>query len=290
MYEDSPSSRLYESMMASLYVNHGIRTNICGSVASIAEITPELLLRCHRAFYRPENMVLIVVGDITTEAVLALLEDNLPSFEPAPTVHRVYPEEPDVLFGKKAEFHMDISRPKVCLGIKDTVLPKTAKLRERRALAANLLCDLYFGESTPFYERLYREGVISRDFSAYYESITGCAHLLFSGATDDPERLITELRNELRRIAADPVAEEADFIRIRNVHYAEFVKDFDSTEDIACALLDAVLDGTELFDTGEELCSLTLSEIRTLAKELLGDEEKMATSVILPMKGDTDHA
>ena len=156
----------------------------------------------------------------------------------------------------------------------------------RRRLAANILCDLFFGESTPFYERLYREGIISRDFSAYYESITGCAHLLVSGATDEPERLLSEVKAELARIASAPTAAEEDFLRIRNVHYAEFVKDFDNTEDIAMALLDAVLDESELFDTGEVLCSITLSEILSLAKELFSDESKLVYTLILPMKGE----
>ena len=50
MYEDSSGSRLYHSMMELLYQVHGIRTKIAGSLSSISAITPELLMRCHRAW------------------------------------------------------------------------------------------------------------------------------------------------------------------------------------------------------------------------------------------------
>ena len=287
MYDDSPLSRLYASTMELLYVNHGIRTNICGSVSSVSEITPELLLRCHRAFYRPERMTLIVVGNVVTEEVMAVVDKALPSLPAIPRVIPEYPTEPDALYGRSREFTMDISRPKLAIGFKDTALPEDKKARERRAIAMNLLCDLYFGESTPFYDRLYRKGLISRDFSAYYESLRGCGHLLLCASTDEPERLLCELREKIAAIAEGEETDEADFLRIRAVHYAEYVKDFDSTEEIAAALLDAILDGTELFETGATIHSIEHAEISALAREFFRDKE-FAYTVISPTKGATN--
>ncbi len=284
MYDDAPLSRLYASMMELLYVNHGVRTNICGSVASIAEITPELLLRCHRAFYRPERMTLIVVGNVTVEDVMRTVDKALPKLPEIPPVLLEYPTEPDALYAYAREFTMDISRPKLCIGFKDTAIPEEPEARERRAIAMNLLCDLYFGESTPFYDELYREGLISRDFSAYYESLRGCGHLLLCGSTDEPERLLAVLREKIARIAEGEETAEADFLRIRSVHYAEYVKDFDSTEEIAAALLDAILDGTELFKTGAAIHSIAHDEIGALAREFFS-QKPFAHTVISPMKG-----
>ena len=147
-----------------------------------------------------------------------------------------------------------------------------------------MMCDLYFGESTPFYERLYSAGLISRDFSAYYESLRDCGHLLCGGATDEPDALLSAIREEFARIVADPSALEADFERIKRVHYAEFIKDFDDTEEIAAALLDAVLEGTELFEAGSVILSIKLSEIYAIARDLLS-ENALAYTVIYPTKG-----
>ena len=284
MYSDSPGSRLYHSMMQLMYQNHGIRTDICGTMETISEITPALLNRCHSAFYRPENMFLIVCGNVEVDRILSVVDAVIPTFPPQTPVVLDYPEEPAAILRKRAEFHMDIARPKLCVGIKDTHLKGTPKEQERRAIAINMLCDLYFGESTPFYERLYSSGLISRDFSAYYESLRDCGHLLCGGATDEPERLLAAIREEFARIVADPTALAADLDRIKRVHYAEFIKDFDDTEEIASALLDAVLEETELFEAGSVILSIELPEIYEIAKELFC-EDALVYTVIHPMKG-----
>lgn len=283
MYDDSPGSRLYHSMMQLMYQNHGIRTNICGTQETIAEITPALLTRCHTAFYRPENMFLIVCGNVDSESILSIVDRASLPMDSQPSVVLEYPDEPKEILKKKAEFCMDIARPKLCVGIKDTSIPKTPKEQERRAIAVNMLCDLYFGESTPFYETLYSAGLISRDFSAYYESLRDCGHLLCGGATDEPDALLAAIRAEFARIIADPTVLEADFERIKRVHYAEFIKDFDDTEEISAALLDAVLEGTELFEAGSLILSIKLSEIYDIVRELLC-EDALVYTVIHPTK------
>lgn len=284
MYEDSLGSRQYHALMNLLYRDHGIRTNICGTEASIAEITPALLMRCHRAFYRPERMTLIVCGNVETAKVMEIVDETVPRLAPIGEVTNTYPEEPREIYARSCELRMDIARPSLCVGTKDIVTGGTPEERERRAIAANMMCDLYFGESTAFYESLYNEGLVSRSFSAEYESLRDCGHFLCYGATDEPERLLARLREEFARIVADPTADEADFLRIRKVHYAEFIKDFDDTEEIATALLDAVTEGIELFDIGETIHSITLDEIYAVARELLS-EDRLAYVTVYPLKG-----
>lgn len=51
-----------------------IRSDIAGTVESIAEITPEMLYDSCKAFYAPGNMVLAAAGDTTMEQILAACE------------------------------------------------------------------------------------------------------------------------------------------------------------------------------------------------------------------------
>lgn len=287
MYDDSLGSRQYHALMNLLYINHGIRTNICGTQESISAITPERLMRCHSAFYRPERMTLIVCGNVTTEQVLRIVDETVPNLPPIGDVVATYPEEPKAIFAKSTELRMDIARPSLCVGTKDVLLGGTPEEQERRAIAANIMCDLYFGDSSPFYESLYNEGLISRGFSAGYESLRDCGHFLCYGSTDEPERLLARLREEFARIVADPTANEADFLRIRKVHYAEFIKDFDDTEEIASALLDAVTEGIELFGIGETIHAVTLDEVYAVARELLA-EEYLSYVTVYPLREAAD--
>ena len=284
MYDDSASNRLYYALMELLYADHGIRTNICGSCDSIREIDPSVLMRCYNAFYRPENMILIVCGDVLPEAVIATVDKVLGTAEEREPVFCREQEEQPEIFAKSHEFPMDIARPKLAVGIKDVGLTEDPAERERRALILNLAADLYFGESTGFFERLYSRGLISHDFSVGYESIRRAGHLLVTAATDDTAALLAELRAEFSAIAAGKRPTDADFERIRRVHYAEFIKDFDNTELIATSLLDAIVEGVELFDTGSVLTSITLDEVVAVAKEFFS-EERLAYAIVHPMKG-----
>ena len=78
MYDDSPMQTGYYNLMEALYHTHPIRDNVGGTEETIREITPDVLYRCHEAFYRPDNMVLSVAGNVTPEEVLAVCDRCLP--------------------------------------------------------------------------------------------------------------------------------------------------------------------------------------------------------------------
>ncbi|MBO7763163.1 MAG: hypothetical protein J6T24_10230, partial [Clostridia bacterium] len=119
--------------------------------------------------------------------------------------------------------------------------------------------------------------------------VKGCAHMLFSAATDQPETLLAELRAEFARLSAATEIAETDFYRLRNVHYAEYIKDFDNTEEIAADLLDAILEGTELFETGNVISSVTPDEILSEMHRFFS-EEQLSYAVILPINRRNSHA
>ena len=50
MMEDTPSWKTYVGVFEGMYHVHPVNTSIAGSVQSIAEITPEILFLCHKAF------------------------------------------------------------------------------------------------------------------------------------------------------------------------------------------------------------------------------------------------
>ena len=78
MYDDSPDWRLLNALFRCLYADHPLRDDIAGTVESIAELTPQMLYSCTKAFYAPSNMVLSVAGKITlAQAVDACKRNGL---------------------------------------------------------------------------------------------------------------------------------------------------------------------------------------------------------------------
>ena len=77
MCEDDPSHEVYYQLMEAMYARHPVRVRVAGTVESIAQITADTLYQCHRAFYRPGNMVLCAAGDIDPERVAAIAGEVL---------------------------------------------------------------------------------------------------------------------------------------------------------------------------------------------------------------------
>ena len=122
MYEDSPWDRCQRLLLCALYHHHPVKKNICGSIKSIGEITPELLYRCHRAFYHPSNMALIVCGDVNAKQVTSIVDRVLPKKEKPHTLERILPKEPPTVAKKRMDCRMQVSKPLFYIGVKDPVM------------------------------------------------------------------------------------------------------------------------------------------------------------------------
>ncbi len=74
----APDWRLITGLCECLYHSHPIRSDIAGTVESIAEITPAMLYDCCKAFYAPGNMVLAAAGSTSMEQILAACDAPRP--------------------------------------------------------------------------------------------------------------------------------------------------------------------------------------------------------------------
>ena len=68
------------------------------------------------------------------------------------------------------------------------------------------------------------------------------AFVSVTGESDDPMAVLSKIQSYISALAKQGVSNEA-LERSRRVLYSEFVKDFDSTEEIANNMIDFILDG-----------------------------------------------
>ena len=201
MGEDDPDHVVYDELMRCLYARHPIRDPIIGTVESIAEITPEILYSCHKIFYNPGNMALAVVGDVDPEAVKdAALE--LLDAERGPVPARDY-GQPEGADPARARFSraMEVSAPQFMLGAK---LPGDGKgeLLLRRKIISDVAVTCLYGPSSPFFNRLYADGLVNSDFFADLDYAAGTMTLLAGGESRDPEAVFAAFTAEAEKAAA----------------------------------------------------------------------------------------
>lgn len=281
MYEDNPNTRVYYELMRAMYEKHDVRTEIAGSVESIAEITDELLYKCYNTFYNLHNMVLCVCGDVELAKVQAVLDKVL---KPAPKqeIIRKYQTEKAEVFKERTETKMQIARPQFAIGVKDVMIPEDPAEFSKKDFGMRILNEILFSSSTDFYNEMYEKGVLNSQFSCEYDSTASFAYNYYAGETDDPDAFFVILKQYIANCQSKPIDEDA-FLRAKRVVYADFIRLFDSTDEIANELVSYAFLDMPLFDNLAILDSIDKAYVEGLLHDCFQDAF-YSLSVISPIQ------
>ncbi|MBE6582281.1 MAG: insulinase family protein [Ruminococcaceae bacterium] len=279
--EDNPSNAVQYGMLEGLYEKNSVRINIAGTVPSIMKITPETLYRCHKAFYNPSNMALCVCGQATLDEVLKVADKCLHGIEPIPVVSRTVTED-KAAFRKRVTKKMQVSKPIVCIGVKDTQISSDPEERIKKDIALDLISAICFEKSSDFYASLYEDGLISPSFSTWYMHAQQFSFFSVFTDSDDPEKLYERFEEYTEKHLIDSITPE-NFERCRRVLYSNFIKSFDSVEEIANNLIiEFALQGADIFKYTDHVKNITIDYVKEVARELFAPEA-YTMSVVEPI-------
>ena len=278
MYEDSADWRLITGLCECLYHSHPIRSDIAGTVESIAQITPEMLYDSHKAFYAPNNMVLAAAGNTTMEQILAACERNgLMEPRPAGRVQRLLAEEPMTLAATEKTISMPVSKPCFGVGFKEQPLPPDDL---RSEMLYDLILCCIAGGMSKLYRKLYDEGLTNPGFGGEVLRVDGCCCILFTGESDVPDTVKQLLLDEIKRIRAEGVDREI-FTLCKNEKYGQLIENLENVEDSASQMADFALSGQTVAQQIATLAALTAEDADAALQNIL-QEERMATMYIQP--------
>ena len=278
MYDDSPDWRLITGLCECLYHSHPIRSDIAGTVESIAEITPEMLYDCCKAFYAPGNMVLAAAGNTSMEQILAACtRHGLMDERPAEKVERLLRPEPMTLAAAEKTIAMPIAKSCFGLGFKEEPLP-FGDLRSEMLYELILCCIC--GGMSPLYRRLYDEGLTNPGFGGEVLRVDGCCCILFTGESDQPDTVRQLLLDEIERVRKEGVDREI-FTLCKNEKYGQLIENLENVEDSASQMADFALAGQTVAQQITMLAGLT-AEDADAALQCILRPERMAVMYIEP--------
>ncbi len=277
MYDDSPEWRLIFTTYQCLYEKSWLRDDIAGTAQTIAQITPELLYACTDAFYRPENMVLAVAGNITRRQVLEACARA--GIKPKHgKVERIVPKEDiNKIPCQYKEFTMAVSKPLLSVGFKE-VPPQSDVLKSE--IVCDMITELICGGMTPLYRRLYDEGLVSPGFSGEFLSLAGASCIVFGGETSEPEKVRELLLEEIARVKKDGVDPQV-FALCKNMMYGELVSDLENIDDVASGMASAYFKNRSQADEIAALAVLEADDVNKALSSMLC-ENRSATVIIRP--------
>ena len=279
MIEDNPEWQVYKQLMQALYHTSPARTPVAGSVESISHITAQTLYDCHKAFYTPANMCLVVVGDVKPERIIASANQILPA-KSGPLIRRDYGAEEELTAAEHfVSAAMEVSMPTFLVGFKCP--PQHGGEEQHRFTAiGELACDVLMGESSPLYARLYAEGLINGSFGAAFDLLPGASYVYAGGDSKDPQAVAEAILAEARRLVSEGV--DGDYYRrVVNANFGAALKALNSFESIAVSMAEGCFQGYDPYRFPEVYDSITVEDVLDFLRRNM-TRDHMALSVITP--------
>lgn len=280
MYRDNPDWRVYFGLIEALYSKHPVHIDIAGTAESVRSITKEMLYECYHTFYHPSNMSLFIVGGVDAEAMLAKVRANqaAKTFPPAGPIERFFDPEPAEVRRARVETKLPVSLPKCLFGYKEEPDAAADESSVRRELAAKLMLDALLGSSSPLYQQLYDDGLISDGFGHEFNTGPGYSFSVIGGDTKDPDELVKRVTEALAAAATGGI-DAGTFERTRRKKIGAYLRMLNSPEAIAGEFTRYRMRGGDLFRVVELYESFTLEEINDRLREH-ANPSRLAVSIV----------
>ena len=200
--EDTPDEHAHDLLTTQHWPDHPMGRPVSGSTESVARLTLDDVKRFHDRWYRPQNMVVSVAGNIDQEAVLdqivrefgELLPDTTPAEPPAPD------------FRAGTQFvERDITQSHICFGF-----PGTRVLDQERFACEMLSNTLGGGSTSRLFEKIREEEGLAYSIYSYQSShlTAGMFGVYAAVAPGNLHRAIELSCREMRLLREDLVPEE----------------------------------------------------------------------------------
>ena len=259
MYQDDPDYRVHLGCLQSLYPNTILGQDIAGSIDSIKKITAKDLKNNFDYFYRPENCHLVLIGNFDIEQIYRFVKETRSEFTIS---HKTVEKEKQPIeenIQKLDSLQMDISISKLAIGFKNVHFSDNYM---RESILVQLLFNLLFGWTSPYYKNWYAEGKIDESMSIEYEVSSRYSFVIMTMDTAEPIRMSSLIRQVMTSADKQRLLTEEALDLQKKALYGEFLRSLDNIQNLGSQYLAYSDDGKTYFDFGQELMSITYKDLK----------------------------
>ncbi len=282
--ENEPSYMLWEEMLASAFRVHPYHHQTIGWKADLMRMTRDALYAHYRQYYVPNNAVLVIVGDLDTDACTKLVKRY---FEPIPAGGVPTPvvrEEPPLMGERRVILRMPGAPTlvRVAYHAPPVSHPDYVPLVILDAVLSGGKAMFAFGDSQARSARLYRALVetqlASSASSSYQPSLD--PFILSLGATvrdgRDPAAVESAMLAEIARLQNESVVPEELSVVIRQTQ-AQFAYASESVSNqaLTLGLLEMVNTHHRMETIFDELNQVTPDDVLRVAQTYLTEQNRI---------------
>ena len=201
-YEDTPSELIFDDFEELVFPNHPLGRNILGKPELLRQFKSEDALRFTNRFYRPDNMVFFVQGNVDFKRVLRLLEKAVSDI-PA-TITERNRIKPELYIPQNKTIHRDTHQAHVMIGC------RSYDTHDKKRTALYLLNNILGGPgmnsrlNVALRERSGLVYNVEANLTSYTD--TGLFSIYFGTDQEDVKRCIRLVHKELKRLREKPLS------------------------------------------------------------------------------------
>ena len=281
MYDDNAGWRVFFNFLGCLYQNNPVKIDIAGTIDSISKIDSDLLYKCYNTFYNLSNMTLFVTGDFDYEKILSVIEESIIKNEPFnEEIKRIYPDEPKEIASPYKEVQLSVAMPMFVMGFKDNDTGYGGDKLLKKSIETDILIKMIFSKSSPLYEKLYNDGLITPNFSAEYSPQIDYAYTAIEGESKNPKKVYDTIIEYIDTLHKNGLDKE-DFERAKKVVWGKYIRSYNDIEGFAHTFLTDSFMNINYFNYYDVYKNISFLDVKKRFNSHF-DKEFCALSVVNP--------
>ena len=282
MYDDEPEWRVFFNTISAMFHENPVKTDIAGTVESIAKITPEYLYKCYNTFYNPANMMLVLVGDIDVEKVMEYVDKHISAERNLGEIERLKVDEPTERVKEFAEEELDVSIPIFRIGFKDNRPGMTGDELLKKELETEIILEAVLGSSTDLYLDMYEKGLINQSFGFETEFEHEYGYSLIGGEADKPNEIYEIIKAAFKKHSVYGIDNEP-IDRAKKVLIADNIRLFNSVDKMGNVFIKQLMNKQNPLEFRKVVESITYEDIHKRLVEHF-DIDNCVLSVVKPIQ------
>ncbi|MBI4684086.1 MAG: insulinase family protein [Nitrospirae bacterium] len=282
-YEDDPQTSLYEEVVATAFKSHPYHWPVIGWMSDLSSIERDDLYSHYRAYYSPDNAVIVVSGDIAADEIIKKIKALFENIPPVSGRKNVLSKEAEQQGEKRVALKKEAELPYIIAAYHTPSFPS----EDSYALEV-LGMILSGGKSSRLYKSLVYEKKLALYAYADYNGFNKDPYLFLFGATSSPGRDVKDLENalygEIDRIKNElPLEKEVQ--KAKNQIEASFIMGLDSIYFQAeiLGMFEMIGDWKMKEQYLEGIRKVMPDDVSRVAKKYL-NEENRTIGILIPMK------
>ena len=223
MYFDDPNVLMQNKLMENMYQSHPIRYDIGGSLESILEITPDILMDIYQSFYNQSNRLITIAGKVNIKEIEKFFKEYEKKNQDKHKKPQVlFPKEkPSVLKRYEVE-KKEISIDKMLIGIKLKPIKLDARAQIKREMAYTMMLNMVLGQSSSNYENLLKNKLINQNYYIHVSFEKLAENIIIYAESKN----VFKLKNILKNLLLNELNEHLNndsFERYKKVYLGQFI-------------------------------------------------------------------